>query len=362
MKNLKDFEKDLGKCSKCGLCESVCPLYKLVPNDCIASKGKFIMLHGVTKGDLKLSKNIDRYIDLCLKCGKCMEFCPSDIDVCQILSAAKADYLRGRFYSGFVKFFQSRLIFRSFIKIGQILSAPFRPKHSKKGKKTVVYFKGCVNQIFPSTDKFLRRIFNKSVNIIEPDFDCCGLPFLTEGNTERFEQAALSNLKKFSTEADCIVTDCASCESTLLSYPKYVDDASKIKVKTFLNWGDIIAEQDIKFKSPKPIKVTFHKPCHLKSDEFFEKIMENCENVEYIKMENYDSCCGFAGSFALKNPKLSSVITKQKAQQINSVCADYVITTCPSCILGLKQGLMLTGSKTKVVSLLEFLATKCYKI
>jgi glycolate oxidase iron-sulfur subunit len=182
------------------------------------------------------------------------------------------------------------------------------------------------------------------------------LPFLTEGNTERFEQAALSNLKKFSTEADCIVTDCASCESTLLSYPKYVDDASKIKVKTFVNWGDLIAEQNIKFKSKKSVKVTFHKPCHLRSDEFFEKIIANCENVEYIKMENYDACCGFAGSFALKNPKLSHELSKQKAENIKATGADYVITTCPSCILGLKQGLRAVGSRTKVVSLLEFLA------
>jgi Fe-S oxidoreductase len=47
---------------------------------------------------------------------------------------------------------------------------------------------------------------------------------------------------------------------------------------------------------------------------------------------------------------------KQKAEKIKQTKADYVITTCPSCILGLKQGLFLTGGKTKVVSLLEFLA------
>ena len=79
-------------------------------------------------------------------------------------------------------------------------------------------------------------------------------------------------------------------------------------------------------------------------------------------MEDYDTCCGFAGSFALKNPKLSYALTKEKGERIKATTADYVITTCPSCILGLKQGLSLAGSNIKVVSLLEFLATKCYKV
>ena len=359
MKELKDFEKELNKCSKCGLCESVCPLYKVVPNDCVASKGKFIMLHGVTKGDLKLSKNINRYIDICLKCGKCKEFCPSDIDVCQILSYAKSEYVKDKFGSKITRFFQGRPVFHTVIKIGQILSAPFRPKISKSGKKRVVYFKGCVNQVFPQTDRYVHKIFKNSINIIEPDFDCCGLPFLTEGNMERFEQAAISNLKKFSSDADCIVTDCASCESTLLSYPKYVDDGSKIKVKTFVNWGDLIADEGIKFKSKKPVSVTFHKPCHLKSDEFFERIMSRSANINYIKMDEYDSCCGFAGSFAFKNPKLSRILIKKKAKHIKATGADYVITTCPSCVAGLKQGLAMIGARTKVVTLLEFLAKKC---
>lgn len=92
MKELKDFEKDLNKCSKCGLCEIACPLFKLEPNDCVASKGKFIMLHGVAKGELKLSPKINSYIDMCLKCGKCDDFCPSGIDVCTILNTAKYEY------------------------------------------------------------------------------------------------------------------------------------------------------------------------------------------------------------------------------------------------------------------------------
>ena len=45
----------------------------------------------------------------------------------------------------------------------------------------------------------------------------------------------------------------------------------------------------------------------------------------------------------------------KKAKNIINTDADYVITTCPACILGLKKALKKAKSKTKVVSLLEFL-------
>lgn len=356
MKCLKDFESDLNKCSKCGLCESVCPLFELNPNDCVASKGKFIMLHGVTKGDLTLSKNINKYIDMCLKCGKCNKFCPSGIDVCQILATAKYEYMKNTFQAKIINFLESKSVFGLFLKFGTILSSPFRiKKNGKKNSAKVIYFKGCVNKVCPRTDNYLGKIFkNLSLDIIEPDFDCCGIPFLSEGNMERFVQAAEHNLKLLNTDYDYLVTDCASCESTLRDYPKYLDCGQKSI--NICNWGDLIADQGIKFRFKNPVKVTFHKPCHLSEDSFLEKILANCENVEYVKMESYDNCCGFAGSFALKNRKLSKELSKRKGQNIQATGADYVITTCPACILGLKQGLFLTGSKTKVISLLEFLA------
>ena len=143
-------------------------------------------------------------------------------------------------------------------------------------------------------------------------------------------------------EFDYILTDCASCESTLKQYL----DAK------FISLGELIVKQGMKFKFPKPIKVTFHKPCHLENDDFLKPLLANCENVEYIEMKDYDACCGFAGEFAIKNHKISMAISKKKAQNIINTGADYVITTCPACILGLNQGLM---GKVKVLSLTDFI-------
>ena len=86
MKQLTDYIEDIHSCSKCGLCQSVCPLYKLTGNDCTVSRGQFIMLYGLLKKQLKMTKNLNKYLDLCLKCGACSKFCPSGLDVVEIIA------------------------------------------------------------------------------------------------------------------------------------------------------------------------------------------------------------------------------------------------------------------------------------
>lgn len=305
------------------------------------------MLEGVAKGDLKLSKNINKYLDMCLKCGKCTKFCPSGIDAVKIFNIAKSEYSKNKFSGKIIKLLQNLIKY-----------IPSRKTnfHNYENGTKLIYFRGCVNNILPNTDKYIKKIFkNTPLNIITPDFQCCGLPYLSEGNIEGFIKSANHNAQILKQDYDYLVTDCVSCEDTILNYHKYIKNFEIPNSKS-INWGDIIAENNLKFKFKKPVKVTFHKPCHLKNDEFFEKIMQNSQNAEYIKMDNYDECCGCAGSFILKNRELSKELSRKKALNIANTNAEYVITTCPACIIGLKQGLHLINSKVKVVNLLEFLA------
>lgn len=387
MKKLEDFKEEINKCSKCGLCQSVCPIYKLTGNDCAVSRGKFVMLDGVLKGDLKLNRNINKYLDLCLKCDKCSNFCPSSIDVCKILETAKYNYEKNTLWGKFIFFLESKYVFGNLLKLFKTLINPHPLREGKQlfaseasnrdvgvweNKLKLLYFKGCVNNIFPQTDKFLYKLFdNSDVEIIEKDFDCCGLPFLSSGNLERFEEVKKHNLELMNCDFDYILTDCASCESTLKGYfqPTRNDvglesttydlslraNEKSVAIPSFISLGELIANQNKKFKFEKPIKVTFHKPCHLENDDFWLKIIENCENVEYVKMKDYDECCGFSGEFAIKNHKISMQISKQKAQNAINTGADYVITTCPACVLGLKQGMLGIKKSPKVLSLSDFL-------
>lgn len=365
MKKLEDFADDINKCSKCGLCQSVCPVYKITGNDCAVSRGKFVMLDGVIKGDLQLNKNIEKYLDMCLKCGKCKDFCPSGINVCEIFNTAKYECAKGSFYAKLIKIFQSRLVFGNIIKIFQLLpfihqQAQFFTEADKKVK--LLYFKGCVNEVYPKNERALKKILTKLpyVQLIEKNFECCGLPFLSSGNMQRFEEVKKHNLKLIDGDYDYILTDCASCESTLNSYPtpgaKCLPNPQGARGET-VNAAEFLARQNIKFVFKKPVKVTFHKPCHLENANFLVPLLKKCENVEYVEMKDYAECCGFAGEFAIKNPKISHIISKQKAENALATGADIVLTTCPACVLGIHQGFLALRKKaSKIMNIIEFLS------
>lgn len=344
MKKFSDFAEEINKCSNCGKCQEICPIYKLTGNDCAVSKGKFVMLKGVLRGDLKFSKTINKYLDLCLKCGKCKDFCPSGIDACEIFNCAKSEYVETNLYGKFTKFIQSERIFNKLINIGKVFC---REKCVNKGSIKLLYFKGCVNKLFPSCENATKKLLkNFDVELIEKDFDCCGIPFLSSGNLERYERAKQFNLGLLKGDYQYIVTDCASCESTIANYDKSLN---------VINICHFFAIQDKKFVFSKPLKVTFHKPCHLKSDAFLKPLLTKCEGIEYIEAKDYDECCGFAGEFALRNPKISSKMTANKAKNLLDTGADVILTTCPSCVLGIKKGL-LGKRKVRVLNLVEFLA------
>ena len=87
-----------------------------------------------------------------------------------------------------------------------------------------------------------------------------------------------------------------------------------------------------------------------------QELLFYCINFLPIsKMNDYDECCGLSGEFALKNHKISLALAKQKAKNIVETGVDYVVTTCPACVLGLKQGLFGIKKAPKVLSLSEFL-------
>lgn len=368
MKRLKDFKDEINKCSKCGLCQSVCPVFKETLNDCAVSKGKFVMLDGVLKGDLKLSKNINKYLDMCLKCGKCKDFCPSNIDVCTIFESAKYEYAKDTILGKFIFFLQSEFVFGNVLKFISKILRPMREDIRMTGvgadmTTKLLYFRGCAGKVFRHTDKILGML--DKIDVIEHDFDCCGIPFLSSGNVERYERAKKHNMELIqSSDFDYILTDCASCESSLKDY---FESSSNMK---FISLGELLVKCGAKFKSDKHLRVTFHKPCHLDSSDFVKPLFDKIENVEYLECDGFDDCCGFAGEFALKNRKLSDAISYKKAQNIintfnfsrpageglsESGQTDIVITTCPSCILGLKQGLRHFKNPPKVMSLSEFI-------
>lgn len=344
MKSLADCKDKIHSCSKCGLCQSVCPVYKITGNDCTVSRGHFIMLRGLIDGNLKMSKTINKYLDLCLKCGACSKFCPSGIDVVDIVALAKAEYFKTHFKEKFISFIQKYFIFGFGVKVLSL----FRKKYdSKSFEKKILLFRGCGSYSKTSVTKLLNLC---NIEVITPNFDCCGIPFFARGDMENFKKYMDSFFSKIDEYGiNEIVTTCASCEKTLNSYKKW-QNRNDYTVK---NVFEYLNEQNINLKLKTPQKVTFHKPCNITNTDTIIKILNNTENLEYIQMKDYDKCCGLNGISKFNEYGILYKLFSEKRKNIMNTGAKTVLTSCLGCEIALK---LFSFGKYKIKDMTEFLA------
>ena len=390
MKDFKDFKEDLFKCSKCGLCQSVCPVYKVSKNECAASRGKFTILNGVQNGELALSPSVAKNLDMCLNCNACKDFCPSGIDARQIFASTRYEVNKCNLIG---KFFASNSLYVFFMNIIKIMSNLYRffalykiaeifepfilkfgilgkramlanylltPRVSLKKKKQskhilgkVVFFEGCFNRyINPSSKNATINLLNElGYEIVKMEQRCCSVQNYHAGYFKEFEENAKKIIAAVPSDVDYIVCDCATCISVLKSYDELLDEDKKIAEKV-ISISDLLVKHSYKKEFSENKTFTYHKPCH--EDNIPSALFENIKNTQFVPLEK-DSCCGVAGSFALKFQKYSRQISKDKAVDIDKTGGNYVITACPACIIGLKQGVLENGSSQKVLNVSEFL-------
>lgn len=352
MKELLDFKDSIHKCSKCGLCQAECPIYQVTGNDCTVSRGLFVMLDGFLKKKLEMTKVINRYLDLCLKCGKCAKFCPSGIDAVDVIIAAKAEYFRLHPIEKLITFFQKYFIFGL---LPRIVRTFIRPTKSQNFDRKVLYFGGCGSKF--KGDKAVVKLMNKlGIELINPLFHCCGIPYFVRGDLKEFDNSIKSYikiLKKYDIKE--VVTTCASCEKSLKDYLKWSDEADReflkeIKVK---NIYEYLREQNIQLALKKRVKITYHKPCNIDNFEDIEWLLNNVENLEYIEMKDFDKCCGLNGISKIKEFSIMSKIFRQKRENIVNTNTNAVLTSCLGCETALK---MYSLGRYKVYDLIDFIA------
>lgn len=339
MKNLSEYKEDIHSCSKCGLCQAVCPIYKITGNDCSVSRGQFIMLRGLIKGELKMSPKLNRYLDLCLKCGACSKFCPSGIDVVDIITSAKAEYFKTHFLERVISFFQKYFLFGLGV---NFLSFFAKNAKSQIFEKKVLYFGGCSGKM-KGNNSIIKLLNSCGIEVITPDFDCCGIPYMVRGDVESFEKAKqnfLEIIDKYGIKQ--IVTTCASCEKTIKKF------SDEIEVKNIFKY---IRENDLKLSLKKHKKVTFHKPCNIDNFDDIKWVLNNTENLEYIEMKEFDTCCGLNGVTKLNEYKILSKLFFKKHKNIRNSGAKVVLTSCLGCEAALS---LFSFGQYKVEDFTEF--------
>jgi len=382
MKDFLDYKDEIYTCSRCGLCQSVCPVYEITKKETTVSRGFFSLLNGIIKGHLKFNKKIRKNIDTCLTCNKCKNYCPSGIDAEKIIISAKiASYayapfwkklvLSGLYSKNFLKLASLSklyLIFPilNFSKIGKILYEFLKPniKYKKQNPiKTsnlnVAFFSGCINNYFNSSSLDAMKMIceQNGINYTMPDFDCCTMPAYNIGDIDSFKKFAKKNLAKIPNNVDYIIFDCATCKKAFAIYIEVLDGEEKEQKKAQAVWdkckhiNEFLLEQNIDLPQLNS-KAFYHTPCHLDCEDATLELMQKM-NIEVAPSEK--RCCGSAGLFLIENIKISNALAKKKAYDINITAANAIFTDCPLCRLGLIKGSILSNFDKKIFNLAEII-------
>ena len=110
-----------------------------------------------------------------------------------------------------------------------------------------------------------------------------------------------------------------------------------------------------------PHTVTFHPTCHslrmLRVGDRPTRLLRAVQGLTLVDLPDADQCCGFGGTFALKNSDTSSAMVADKAACVVSTGAQVVAAGDWSCLMNIDGALSRQGAPVRSVHLAEILAS-----
>ncbi len=110
-----------------------------------------------------------------------------------------------------------------------------------------------------------------------------------------------------------------------------------------------------------PHAVTLHPSCHaLRSLRVGDKplqLLRNVRGLRLLELPESDQCCGFGGTFAVKNPDVSAAMLSDKLQAILSTRAEICTAADNSCLMHIAGALSRQRAGVGCLHLAEILAS-----
>jgi L-lactate dehydrogenase complex protein LldE len=108
-------------------------------------------------------------------------------------------------------------------------------------------------------------------------------------------------------------------------------------------------------------RVTYHPTCHslrvLRVGDRPLRLLRQVRGIDLVELPEAEACCGFGGTFALKNADVSAAMLQDKISNIGATGATVCTAGDASCLMHIGGGLARLGSGTGAVHLAEILAS-----
>ena len=111
-----------------------------------------------------------------------------------------------------------------------------------------------------------------------------------------------------------------------------------------------------------PHRVTYHPTCHslrlLRVGDRPLRLLREVRGIELVELPRAEECCGFGGTFAVKNAEVSTAMLADKMAGVLSSRAEVVSAGDASCLLHIGGGLSRLRTGVRTVHLAEILAAR----
>ncbi|WP_250300586.1 (Fe-S)-binding protein [Streptomyces sp. A 4/2] len=242
----------------------------------------------------------------------------------------------------------------------------------------VALFVTCVNDaLYPRTGRAVVTLLERlGVEVAFPAAQtCCGQPQYNTGYRRETEPLVRRYDMAFA-DYDYVVTPSGSCAAMVRdNYPRIgrkaaaegrgsglATAAARSVPKTYELTEflvDVLGVTDVGAYFPH--SVTYHPTCHglrmLGLGDRPRRLLEAVRGLELRELPGAEECCGFGGTFAVKNAAVSSAMGEDKVRAITGTGAAAVCTVDNSCLMHIGGTLSRQGSEVHPLHLAEILAS-----
>jgi L-lactate dehydrogenase complex protein LldE len=205
---------------------------------------------------------------------------------------------------------------------------------------------------------------------------CCGQMHINSGYFDEAAPLVRHHVDTFEaalSECDAIVAPSGSCVGsvrhqhamvarTRASDSVLADRADAVAAKTYELSEflvDVLGVTDV--GAYYPHRVTYHPTCHslrlLHVGDKPVRLLRAVRGLDLIELPAADSCCGFGGTFSVKNPDVSTAMLADKMANVLSTGAEICTAGDSSCLMHIGGGLSRLRAGVRAVHLAEILAS-----
>jgi L-lactate dehydrogenase complex protein LldE len=214
----------------------------------------------------------------------------------------------------------------------------------------------CFNDtLFPETGKATVTLLERLGCEVEFPLEqtCCGQ---MHGNSGYDAAPLLERFGRVFAGAEAVVWPSASCVGFVRE--RLPDGPRVYELSEFV--VDVLGVEDVGASFPH--RVTLHPTCHslrgLRVGDRPQRLLRAVRGIELVELADADECCGFGGTFAVKNADTSMAMLGDKLRRVLDTRAEVCTAVDTSCLMHIGGALARQRAGVRVMHMAEILAAR----